>query len=327
MKITIDNYEIFFIDYFDGNLTENQKQELFSFLEKHPSLKKEFENFEEYTLVPKEKISFNRKNELKEISENGKFNYTDLENLSIASIENDISETEKIKLNNIINNNPAAKKEFELLTKTKLIADKTIKFKYKNRIKRNIIPISIIRTAISSAAAVLIFTVIFTQIFNKPQNNSGNSSSFADINISPKTAITYTHSTNTNNEKVQVNTANNTNKNKQINNLGNSENSLQTKNLNKIHDINAKIIQQRIFSSELAGVEKIQAITAKPGKIEDQKKTFSLWQIAEAGVKTWNTVTSSDVQMNNNYNEQGNIEDFSINYKKIKISKTFNKNK
>ena len=39
------NYEIYFLDYYEGNLTESQRRELMSFLEQNPDLKEEFDSF------------------------------------------------------------------------------------------------------------------------------------------------------------------------------------------------------------------------------------------------------------------------------------------
>ena len=43
--VNISNFETFIVDYFDGNLSENEQQALFAFLETHPSLMADFELF------------------------------------------------------------------------------------------------------------------------------------------------------------------------------------------------------------------------------------------------------------------------------------------
>ena len=62
--INKNNYEAFFLDYYEGNLTTEQVAELLLFIEQHPEHKEEFESFENISLVP-EKNSFSVKSSLK----------------------------------------------------------------------------------------------------------------------------------------------------------------------------------------------------------------------------------------------------------------------
>ena len=48
--ITRENYEIFFLDYAEGNLNPSQVKELYAFLKAHPDLKQELEAYENITL-------------------------------------------------------------------------------------------------------------------------------------------------------------------------------------------------------------------------------------------------------------------------------------
>lgn len=51
-KITRHNYEAFFLDYLEGNLSEAQKAELSVFLKEHPDLAEEIDDFELVSLKP-----------------------------------------------------------------------------------------------------------------------------------------------------------------------------------------------------------------------------------------------------------------------------------
>ena len=64
MSININNYEIYFIDYFDGNLPEEVVAELMLFLEANAELKEEFESFENINLT-QDKIVFEDKSSIK----------------------------------------------------------------------------------------------------------------------------------------------------------------------------------------------------------------------------------------------------------------------
>ena len=64
MEINRNNYEIFFLDYHEGNLSAQQQAKLFIFLEQHPDLKNEFESFD-LVKLPSINIFFEEKNSLK----------------------------------------------------------------------------------------------------------------------------------------------------------------------------------------------------------------------------------------------------------------------
>ena len=50
MTINKHNYEAYFLDYHEGNLTPQEVADLLLFVEQHPELKDEFESFENVTL-------------------------------------------------------------------------------------------------------------------------------------------------------------------------------------------------------------------------------------------------------------------------------------
>ena len=65
MKITINNYEEWMIDYVEGNLSNDQRRQLAEFLEFHPELKAELELFGQTKLQPDTKVVFANKEVLK----------------------------------------------------------------------------------------------------------------------------------------------------------------------------------------------------------------------------------------------------------------------
>ncbi|KXK46137.1 MAG: hypothetical protein UZ10_BCD003001461 [Bacteroidetes bacterium OLB10] len=62
--INRENYEIWFIDYFDGKLSPEQTAELLLFLEENGDLKLEFDSFSNITL-PEQDVKFENKMSLK----------------------------------------------------------------------------------------------------------------------------------------------------------------------------------------------------------------------------------------------------------------------
>ena len=74
--ITRDNYEIYFIDYFDGNLSDADISCLFDFLDNNEDLRQEFLSFEEMnvSIAVDTDFNFKTKNELKQIESSSIFN-------------------------------------------------------------------------------------------------------------------------------------------------------------------------------------------------------------------------------------------------------------
>ncbi len=58
MKITIDNYEQYVLDYLEGNLNLREERLFEDFLDQHPSVKEEIEGVDQYTLTPDMEIQY-----------------------------------------------------------------------------------------------------------------------------------------------------------------------------------------------------------------------------------------------------------------------------
>jgi len=108
------NYEIWLIDYLDGNLNPQQERELISLMEENPDIKEEFEELSQYIIKPVE-TSFKSKDFLKksvaDLSE------SQFELLCVAASENDLSIRQRDEIQSIISGNPNKKKTFELINR------------------------------------------------------------------------------------------------------------------------------------------------------------------------------------------------------------------
>ena len=91
-KINKHNYEAWFLDYSEGNLSENEIIELNRFLSLNPELKVELENFEEISLVDEPIRNDSLKASLIREETTG---LTRAEYLMIAEVEGNISKEEK----------------------------------------------------------------------------------------------------------------------------------------------------------------------------------------------------------------------------------------
>ena len=167
MMIDRSNYEIWFIDWLDGNLTDTEAKQILHFLEDNPDLKEEFNGLTFIRLNPVND-SFADKGHLKKT-------YSDLstsqfEYLSIAYLENDLSPEQKDELKEITDSDPEKKILFELIQKMKLLPV-SLSFKNKNRLIRRTLSQNVVRFSLiglSSAAIIAFFVINFIARPGKP---------------------------------------------------------------------------------------------------------------------------------------------------------------
>lgn len=131
MNINKHNYEAFFLDHHEGNLTPQEVAELLLFVEQHPELKEEFESFENFTLEDFSSFHFADKANLKkEITEQNREEYF------IRAVDGALNTAETELLNNYIKQHPQFIAELELFKKTKLIPDTNIVFENKAALRK-----------------------------------------------------------------------------------------------------------------------------------------------------------------------------------------------
>jgi hypothetical protein len=156
MKISRDNYEIWFLDYLEGGLNEKGKEEVRLFLKNNPDLACQLDAFMP-TLSMDPAISYPDKGRLK------KALYDDpacFENTAIAAMEGDLSGEEQILFEEWLAKNPAQQKFVAQLKNCKLQPDFRISFPGRDRLKKKRVILNYwIQTA--SAAAILLLALLF----------------------------------------------------------------------------------------------------------------------------------------------------------------------
>jgi hypothetical protein len=131
MNINISNYEAYFLDYHEGNLSPQQVADLFLFLSQHPELKKEFEDFEQIVLEDFSAPVFENKDRLKK-----NITAENREEYFIRAVEGTLDTTELALLKIFLTTHPEFQREFNLFQKTKLQADATLVFENKELLKQ-----------------------------------------------------------------------------------------------------------------------------------------------------------------------------------------------
>ena len=134
-KIDLNNYEAYFLDYMEGNLSAEEKFDLFAFLELHPELKEEFEaDFADLALIPEE-ITFDAKASLKVTEDALIITPATVDKLMIAAVEGQLSTEQESKLQTYINEKGLAK-QYAYYQATQLKPDTSIQFEDKASLKQ-----------------------------------------------------------------------------------------------------------------------------------------------------------------------------------------------
>jgi hypothetical protein len=162
MKPDRSNYEIWFTDWLDGNLSKEQAEELKVFLEENPDLKEELNGLELVSLNPPD-IIFSGKAGLGRSPES--LSDIEFEHLCIAGLENDLTPGQKAELIEIIGRNEARRRSFEIVQKLRL-KPMAGSFTRKSIVKKLTIGQKILRlSAIGISAAAIVSLVIGIYLF------------------------------------------------------------------------------------------------------------------------------------------------------------------
>jgi hypothetical protein len=157
-EINLHNYEAWFLDYMEGNLTEAQQVLLVAFLKQYPELKEELYAFDNEVVLSPALAEMEHKEALK--APHAK----DFDTLLISYLEGQLSEVEKKKTEQLLNSNPNIAGAYVLYQKTILEPDYSIVFPDKQKLKKG--KGKLVRmywySAVAAAACLLIFALNFT---------------------------------------------------------------------------------------------------------------------------------------------------------------------
>jgi hypothetical protein len=160
MLIDRSNYEIWYLDWLDGNLNSLQVEELKLFLDQNPDLKEEFKDLTTLDLVSTG-ISFQYKELLKKTASD--ISQSQFEYLCAAYLENDLTNSQKAEMLETVNRYPDKKKTFDLIQKT-ILASERVVYKHKRLLLKRTTSQKVIRlsvTGISAAAAIALVIIVF----------------------------------------------------------------------------------------------------------------------------------------------------------------------
>lgn len=171
MNINRDNYEAFFLDFAEGNLSAEQEEILNNFLKFNPDLDAELKEFDLLFLSPND-IRMPSKDALKKeiLKSTDALTPQNFDIYSIAFLENDLTEYQRSIFETFIENDSTYRKSFQLMQKTYLKAG-AIPFPQKARLKKR--PRAVINLRLilpfAAAAAIALFILVRADYFTIKQ--------------------------------------------------------------------------------------------------------------------------------------------------------------
>jgi hypothetical protein len=205
MQIDRSNYEIWLIDWLDGNLDDIEVVQLQLFLSDNPDIKDEYDELTMVRLISSGK-PFHQKSNLKKTTAD--LPESQFEYLCAAFLENDLSSEQAAELIQIIKEDASRKITFDLIGKTK-ISPHEVKYKYKKRLFRrtfaqNFIRISFIGLTAAAITALLVVMNVLKQETTpvKMQNTAHNTVSTNKVQEPQMKKIRETH--NRGDKKISI---------------------------------------------------------------------------------------------------------------------------
>jgi hypothetical protein len=349
MKITRNNYEIFFLDFYEGRLSNDRIEELFHFLKQHQDLNAEFQQFENITLSEtNEDTEFPLKSKMKkpEILPESEINENNYQEVFIAFHEGDLNEHDKTKLLLFLNENPQLKEEFELFSRLKLYPADNVIFPAKNALKKKITLFNkkiILQYAASVASVVLLafagyigmnyfFTTEFGSLaessyrqnfpemeFRVSQNSEESKSIFASHIYNNTNTASIRKSEQVSIEKIPVQQTAKINTGR-IGSQIPEDNFLRTEYA-EIYNLQNEKLKQNMHDSNISQGDSetrlfdrvINIVRENSENAGQQISNFNPWQLAEYGVKGFNLLTDNDIDFRMKSNDEGEVTKVAFN--------------
>lgn len=329
MKIDRNNYILYFIDHFEGNLSRNEEEDLHRFLSENTDLKAELDEFSHYNRSASSK-GYQHKNLLKkEISDLGEVNDDTIDEYSIAYLENDLKETEKEFVLEAVNRNAAYKRIFDLYQKTKLLPDLAIRYLNKKQLKHFALTGKILFriSGYAAAAAILIFVLIISNPFNSSQSTQETIAEVSDTTTHPEMNISKVEP-----EEVEENNIRTISVSKQetpilanaiIEKPGQDSKEpvkwerLQSQSIQSIEPgsklaINVIKIQSKSVDYAENSMESNDEIEPEQIPASANRRRISIWTLAELGMKGFGMLNERDYDVKPNYNNAGQVKSITL---------------
>ncbi len=164
MKITRENYEIWFLDYLDGNLDPQMETSFHDFLTENPDLAAEID-LNLPALSPPQQIKFSHKSSLKKSVYDDQATF---DHAAIALMEGDLSSEQKSAFEQWLTLHPDRRDEVNRFAATRMKADPAIHFPNKAPLKKKAVVLPLWTRVAAAAAVVALALLLFTPRHDQP---------------------------------------------------------------------------------------------------------------------------------------------------------------
>ena len=341
MKINRNNYEAFIIDYLDGKLDPVEAAELFRFLSQNPDIESEFGNFGNIKLINPTEASFDKTKLKKDFSDIESISNDNFDEFCVARYEGDLSENDKLRLEEYLKKHPEKQKDFEQYSYTKLTPDYNIKFPHKGNIKKIspfIRPRNMLIYATSLAAAVLLLIMFVITPGKREKMISGLEVNDDVKEVSNISRDKYGKSSMPDKSPAATEKSDYFEKN-----TGFKPQAIKIAEKEAVPEYLTPVYINNISPGEISDVkmsasinipERHYEVRYEPEEltvrnlinIDDTEDSWmildriNLWKLAEAGVKGFNYLTESEVLIDKKINNEGKIVAFGLDSESFRFS-------
>ena len=353
ININRNNYEKYFLDFIDGELSASNEKLLMLFLNENPDLREELELFENDSITI-DKINYENKISIKRSEILSDLTLNNFDELCISRIEGDLNINETIEFDRVINDYPKRKKEYDLYKLTKIAPEKNEVFKNKNKLKKKegkVIVLSNKNTVISIAASVIILIALY--IFIPKENNNKELISELDKKIKVERSLNSNKNEKkerviknrsikplkavknkiTTKQKIEIKFTDNSDKNEitlrnveQIAYINPMEIEIDyAKNIEILYVILEKDLKKDNIPEKYISLKSYLAETFNKKILKNKKNKIELFDIAQASVKGINKLTGSRMSLERSYDKSGNPEKTEFNSRLLAFSTPSNK--
>jgi hypothetical protein len=352
----IDNYEVWLIDYLDGKLNTVQVAELQLFVELHPELGSWSDLTSGFISLETEPVMYEFRDDLKRsvIHEVGIINETNFHAYFVASIDQQLSLSMQSDVEKFIRLNPDFAKDYAELQQTIFSPDLTIRFSNKNSLKHFVIPLGA-RRVLSYAASVLLLMSMFVWWMMK-DNQVEN----LPVIVADKVVVSQPEKPETidviNFEKVDIEHFKPVSQSTNTERLAIVSDKITPRSAQSLSSVKVTYLQEEDFmlfyfdgkeylaslktikqneKSSVVGLvaqnlirKTVNAVALRTEKAEEQlsaisdKGNLSFWNIAELGVRTYNSLTDSELDLSKTTNDDGKLTGVHFQSEQLQLSKT-----
>ncbi len=346
MIINKKNYEIWFVDFLEGNLQPEEKEALYKFLEVNPDKKQELDQLSEHYIKDIDAV-FENKNDLKKSTNDlGQVSSYNIDEYSIAYMENDLTDNGNKIFRAAISENIEFKKTYELYQATKILPDGNLIYKHKGQLKHFIIGKKLIRRTIAIATAAASILVAFwsvplleknyqnIEIITMVDKKEDNVTKEATADKTEIIGTAIQNEVNTNEIRLKKDDEEIGEEKPVIKKEVPIESGLTEKpnqerieiELPKINPIQADPIRHLAsnydtapseLQIELNKIESTNNLTKKNSnnaneRKTDQKRIFDFWKLAELALRGFNLLNETEYEVAPNYNNSGEVNSVTL---------------